>query len=125
MIGDGEVLAAGLVSERAGQPALADAGIHVPQWKSVRKVKDGLTTDDLYGFLTADPNDVVKPIHEKAMPVLLLTKEDTDVGMSAPWEEAQQLARPAPNHAIMITSREPYGSTIVSKEGETLQANLL
>jgi bifunctional non-homologous end joining protein LigD len=23
---------------------------HVPQWQSVRKVRDGLTTDDLYGF---------------------------------------------------------------------------
>lgn len=49
------------------------AGIHVPQWTSVRKVKDGLTTDDLYGFLTTNPNDIVKPIHWKAMPVLLLT----------------------------------------------------
>jgi putative SOS response-associated peptidase YedK len=39
----------------------------VPQWTSVRNVKDGLTTDDLYGFLTTDPNDIVKPIHEKAM----------------------------------------------------------
>jgi hypothetical protein len=38
------------------------AGIHVPQWKSVRKVKDGLTTDDLYGFLTTDSNALVKPI---------------------------------------------------------------
>jgi len=44
----------------------------VPRWQSVRKVRDGLTTDDLYGFLTTDPNDLVKPIHEKAMPVLLL-----------------------------------------------------
>lgn len=61
------------------------AGIHVPQWKSVRKVRDGLTTDDLYGFLTTDPNDIVKPIHEKAMPVLLLTKEETDIWMRAPW----------------------------------------
>ncbi len=50
------------------------AGIHVPRWQSVRKVRDGLTTDDLYGFLTTDPNDLVKPIHEKAMPVLLLKK---------------------------------------------------
>lgn len=39
----------------------------MPQWQSVRKVKDGLTTDDLYGFLTTDPNGLVKPIHEKAM----------------------------------------------------------
>lgn len=38
-----------------------------------------MTTDDLYGFLTTDPNDLVKAIHNKAMPVLLLTKEEPDI----------------------------------------------
>ncbi|AVC45430.1 hypothetical protein RLV_1735 (plasmid) [Rhizobium leguminosarum bv. viciae] len=98
----------------------------MPQWQSVRKVRDGLTTDDLYGFLTTDPNDLVKPIHDKAMPVLLLTKEETDTWMRAPWEEARELARPLPNDALIISSREPYGSTIVSKSGEPVeQASLL
>ena len=31
------------------------AGLYVPGWTSVRKVKDGETTDDLYGFLTTAP----------------------------------------------------------------------
>jgi putative SOS response-associated peptidase YedK len=97
------------------------AGVHVPQWKSVRKVRDGLTTDDLYGFLTTDPNDLVKPIHEKAMPVLLLTREETEVWMRAPWNEAKELARPLPNGALIISSREPYGSTIVSQSGEPVE----
>lgn len=64
------------------KPLMFFASIHVKQWESVRRVKDGLTRDYLYGFLTTEPNDVVKPIHEKAMPVLLQTKEETDIWMT-------------------------------------------
>lgn len=92
------------------------AGIHVPQWQSFRKVKDGLTTDDVYGFLTTDLNDLVKPIHEKAMPVLMLSKEDTDTRMRAPRDEAKGLARPL----LIVSSREAYGSSIVSKSREPM-----
>ncbi|TCU13681.1 hypothetical protein EV132_111114 [Rhizobium sullae] len=38
---------------------------------------------------------------------------------------ADEDARPAPNDAIMVTSQEPYGSSITSNEGELLQASLL
>jgi putative SOS response-associated peptidase YedK len=33
----------------------------------------------VYGFLTTEPNAIVEPIHEKAMPVILTTDEERDV----------------------------------------------
>ena len=70
------------------------AGIWVPDWTSMRKLKDGETTDDLFAFLTCDPNAVVAPIHPKAMPVILTQKAEMQTWLSAPWSEAGKLQRP-------------------------------
>ena len=67
----------------------------------------------------------MEPIHEKAMPVLLLTKEETDAWLRAPWEEAKHLARPLADDALIISSREPYGSSIVSNSGEPVEQGSL
>ena len=52
-------------------------------WTSVRKVKEGEVNADLCGFLTTEPNDVVRPVHPKAMPVILTEADEMDVWMRA------------------------------------------
>ena len=84
------------------RPLMFFAGIWVSQWESVRKVREGLLTLDLFAFLTTEPNAVVAQVHPKAMPVLLTTQEETETWLTAPWEEAQVLQRPLPEDQLHL-----------------------
>lgn len=87
------------------RPLAFFAGIHVPKWTSVRKVKDGESTDDLYGFLTTEANREVFAIHPKAMPVILRTQEEVDRWLTALPEEVPALQKKLPDDSLIIVAQ--------------------
>ena len=86
------------------RPLAFFAGIWT-NWTSVRKVKEGETTNDLYAFLTTDPNNIVAPIHPKAMPVVLTQPDEIEAWMTAPAVEALKLQRPLCAGSLKIVAR--------------------
>jgi putative SOS response-associated peptidase YedK len=86
------------------RPLACFAGIWT-NWTSVRKVKEGQTTNDIFAFLTTEPNAEVGAIHPKAMPVILTTPDEVESWMRAPPDEALKLQRPLPDGALRIVAR--------------------
>ncbi len=86
------------------RPLAFFAGIWT-RWTSVRKLKEGEVTADLFGFLTTEPNAEVAAVHPQAMPVILTTAEAQEVWLRAPMAEALDLARPLPDGFLRVVAR--------------------
>lgn len=87
------------------RPLTFFAGIWTPNWTSVRKAKTGVETTDLFAFLTTEPNDVVRPIHAKAMPVILTSHDEVETWLTAPADAAMALQRPLPDGVLEVLAR--------------------
>jgi putative SOS response-associated peptidase YedK len=86
------------------RPIAFFAGIWT-RWTSVRKLKEGETTNDLFAFLTTEPNAEVGAIHPRAMPVILTAPAEIETWLTAPFREALKLQRPLPDGALRIVAR--------------------
>ena len=85
--------------------APASSRVFWTRWTSVRKLKEGETPNDLFDFLTTEPNAEVGAVHPKAMPVILTTPEEIDTWLSAGTEEALALQRPLADGALVVVAR--------------------
>lgn len=85
------------------RPLFFFAGLWRP-WTGVRAKEDA--THLLFGILTTEANDLVRPIHAKAMPVML-TADQIDTWLEAPTDAAVALAKPFPSERMQIVLSGP------------------
>lgn len=78
---------------------------HLDQLDIGPEGQGGETTNDLYAFLTTEPNAEVGAIHPKAMPVILTTPGEVETWMTSASEDALKLQRPLPDGALRIVAR--------------------
>src|SRR5262245_19655864 len=83
------------------RPLFAFAGI----WRLWTGERNGETGEhSLFAFLTTTSNDVVRPIHAKAMPVLLTTDDEWNTWLDGSVSDAIELQRPLPNELLRIVA---------------------
>lgn len=75
------------------------------------KAKPNVGQHQLYSFLTTDAADVVKPIHDKATPLILTTPEEIETWLTGTMEEALALQKPAKQGTIVLLPLAEQSST--------------
>lgn len=76
------------------------------EWSGTRGTKKEPVEGDhlLYSFLTTTANADVKPIHAKAMPVILRFPDECERWLTGAWEDVRDLQRPAPDGVLKIVA---------------------
>lgn len=90
--------------ERADGHVACFAGLTM-RWNGLRgtKAKPVEGEHQLFTFLTTVANDLVRPIHAKAMPVIV-EPEDWEQWLNGTIEEALELQRPAADHVLRLAA---------------------
>lgn len=84
------------------------AGTWMP-WEGARGTKKNPIAGkhELFTILTVAPNSIVKPVHRKAMPVVLTSEVDLETWLTAETAEALKLQRPASDDAVTLLADTP------------------
>lgn len=64
----------------------------------------------IFGFLTTNANEVVKPIHPKVMPVILTTQDEIETWLTAEWSQASHLQRPLSKTDLKLLTNDDGGT---------------
>jgi putative SOS response-associated peptidase YedK len=95
------------------RPLFAFAGIW-RLWTGERKGETG--EHRLFAFLTTTSNDVARPIHASAMPVILSRPDEFDVWLDGSLEQAITLQRPLPNELLRVVATGEKSDQVLVEE---------
>ena len=99
------------------EPLFAFAGIYRP-WTGTRGPKlapiEGAHV--LFSFLTTEPNAVVRPVHAKAMPVLLATEAEHTLWLEGSVKDALALQRPFPDDGLRVVATQAAAPAQAQRE---------